>query len=492
MFGTATSQNATNELRAAGVQVAANTTRLLADLAEGRIPPGSLILAGDPEQLAAVEGGGAMALLADRLGYVQLAEPVRFAAGWERGASLRLRQGDATALDEYDQHGRIRGAPPDQAMDQAARAYVASYLAGRDVLLMAADWARCRELSVRIRGDLIHLGLVDGGRTIRIADGAEASAGDLIICRRNDHAVEAGEPGRALANGDVLRIEAITPGGIMVRRRLDPDRPTGHRRFTDRAFHYTGYQSADLAYAITGHSAQGATVHTGIALVTGTEDRQWLYPAMTRGTNVNLAFAFTTPAQPADPQPGIRPAPELGRYDRTRQQHDGYQPDPADGPQPDGPHRREPVAVLADVLGRDGAELSASAIRQRNLANADHLGILHAIWTAETRCARHDRYRDLVMDALPPGYRHELSPRTAGCTALCTPPNWPAWTPPRSSAPPSPPGTWPEPGTSPPSSTRGSAHPSTRCCPSPKTRGPAASRACPTRNGAATWPRSPP
>ena len=90
VFGTATSQNATNELRAAGVQVAANTTRLLADLIEGRIPPGSLItidegsmvsmahlaalagyaarngcklvLAGDQEQLAAVEGGGAMML----------------------------------------------------------------------------------------------------------------------------------------------------------------------------------------------------------------------------------------------------------------------------------------------------------------------------------------------------------------------------------------------------------------------------------------------
>ena len=65
-----------------------------------------------PGTLAAVEGGGAMALLADRLGYVQLAEPVRFTAAWERAASLRLRQGDATALDDYDQHGRICGAPP--------------------------------------------------------------------------------------------------------------------------------------------------------------------------------------------------------------------------------------------------------------------------------------------------------------------------------------------------------------------------------------------
>ncbi len=437
VFGTATSQNAANELRAAGVQVAANTTRLLATLPEGRIPPGSLIvadegsmisithlaalteyaarnrcklvLAGDQEQLAAVEGGGAMTLLADRLGYVQLAEPVRFTAEWERAASLRLRQGDATALDEYDQHGHIRGAPPDQATDQAARAYVASYLSERDVLLMAADRARCRELSARIRDDLLHLGLVDNSRTIRIAEGAEASAGDLIICRRNDHAIEAGEPRRALANGDILRIEAVNSRGIMVRRLLEPDRTTEQRRFTDRAFCYTGYWSSDLAYAITGHSAQGATVHTGIALVTGTEDRQWLYPAMTRGTDTNLAYVFTTPARPADPQPGARPAPELDRYERLRRERAGYLPDEPSPASPDRAGQREPIAVLADILSRDRAELSASAIRQRNLANADHLATLHAIWTAETQAARHDRYRDLVAAALPPGHRQPLS-----------------------------------------------------------------------------------
>ena len=52
VFGTATSQNATNELRAAGVQVAANTTRLLTDLTEGRIPPGSLILADEGSMIS--------------------------------------------------------------------------------------------------------------------------------------------------------------------------------------------------------------------------------------------------------------------------------------------------------------------------------------------------------------------------------------------------------------------------------------------------------
>ena len=52
VVGTATSQNATNGLRAAGIQVTANTTRLLADLQRGRIPPGSLILADEGSMIS--------------------------------------------------------------------------------------------------------------------------------------------------------------------------------------------------------------------------------------------------------------------------------------------------------------------------------------------------------------------------------------------------------------------------------------------------------
>ena len=275
---------------------------------------------------------------------------------------------------------------------------------------MAADWARCRELSARIRDDLIHLGLVDAGRTIRIADGAEASAGDLIICRANDHRLEAGEPGRALANGDILRIEAITRRGIMVRRLLDPDPATGQRRFTDRAFRYDGYQSSDLAYAVTGHSAQGATVHTGIALVTGTEDRQWLYPAMTRGTDANLAFVFTTPARPADPQPGTRPAPELDRYDRIRRERAGY--------------LRRPALACAARTGRTSASRSpcSPTSSAATAPNCPPPRSGSATWPTPTtspsctrsgppkpHAARHDRYRDLVTAALPPGHRQPLS-----------------------------------------------------------------------------------
>ena len=130
---------------------------------------------------------------------------------------------------------------------------------------------------------------------------------------------------------------------------------------------------------------------------------------MTRGTDTNLAYVFTTPARPADPQPGSRPASELGRYERLRRERAGYLPDEPSPASPDRAAQREPIAVLADVLSRDGAELPGSAIRQRNLANADHLATLHAIWAAETQAARHDRYRDLVTAALPPGRRQPLS-----------------------------------------------------------------------------------
>jgi hypothetical protein len=137
---------------------------------------------------------------------------------------------------EYDQHGRIHGGDPEQTMDAAAAAYTALAAAGTDTLLMAAGHALRRELNRRIRHDLVALGIVSDRPAVRIADGTQACPGDLIICTGNDHTTEAGEPGRALANGDLLRIEAVTRDGLIVRRALDADPRTGLRRWTDRRF----------------------------------------------------------------------------------------------------------------------------------------------------------------------------------------------------------------------------------------------------------------
>ena len=363
---------------------------------------GKVILAGDTGQLQAVENGGGMSLLADALGYVRLAEPVRFRSDWEQQASLRLHDGDTTVLAEYDQHGRIFGGDPEQMMDAAAAAYVALAADGTDVLLMAADHALRRELCRRIRDDLIALGVVAAGPAVRIADGAQASAGDLITCTRNDHQVEAGEPGRTLANGDLLRVEAVTAGGLVVRRALDADPATGQRRWTDRTFLYPHFGDAELGYAVTDHVAMGRTVHTGLAVITGTEDRQHAYVALTRGTDANYAYVFTLSPKLADPVPGPRPAPELARYDKIVAERAGV-PAPETGPAQPG----TALGVLATVLDHDGQQLSATQTRSQALADADHLALLHAIWTAETTPARQQRYRALLLAALPPEHRRE-------------------------------------------------------------------------------------
>ena len=166
VYGLTTSQAARNVLRGAGVDLADNTADFLGHLAGRReargartVRPGTLLLldeasmmsmadmaaimrlaaerdckvliTGDHEQLAAVEGGGGMMMLTRRMGYVQLAEPVRFTSEWERDATLRLRAGDVSVLAQYEEQGRLRGGDPDEAMELACRAFVADQLAGQ-------------------------------------------------------------------------------------------------------------------------------------------------------------------------------------------------------------------------------------------------------------------------------------------------------------------------------------------------------------------------
>ena len=363
-----------------------------------------VILAGDTQQLQAVENGGGLSLLAEALGFVQLAEPVRFRAGWEQAASLRLRDGDTSVLAEYDQHARITGGEPEQMMDAAAADYLALTLDGTDVLLMAADHALRRELSRRIRDDLIRLGIVRAGPAVRIADGAAASAGDLIICTRNDHTVQAGEPGRTLANGDLLRIDAVTPGGLIVRRALDADPATGQRRWTGQQFLYADYQRRRAG--LRGHRPRRPKPHRDRR--PGRDHRHRGPPARLRradprhrhqhGLRVHRVPEARRPG--AGPAPGPRTGPLRPDHRRTRS--------PARPPCPPTRGRTgDALAVLAGVLDRDGQQLSASQTRQQALANADHLAILNAIWTDQTTPAREQRYRDLLLASLPPEHRRE-------------------------------------------------------------------------------------
>jgi hypothetical protein len=141
-------------------------------------------------------------------------------------------------------------------------------------------------------------------------------------------------------------------------------------------------------------------------VITGTEDRQHAYVALTRGTDANHAYVFTASPKRADPVPGPRAAPELARYDTISAERAG-DPAPATPPATAG----TALGVLSAVLERDGQQRSAIQARSQALADADHLALLHAIWTAETSPAREQRYRDLLAAALPPGCHAWPGPR---------------------------------------------------------------------------------
>ena len=193
-------------------------------------------------------------------------------------------------------------------------------------------------------------------------------------------------------------------------------------------------------------------MHTGLAVITGTEDRQHAYVALTRGTDTNMAYVFTVSPKLADPVPGPRPAPELARYDRITAERTG-------GPAP---------AAAADPAG-DGtgcARRRAGTRRPAALRHPDPAA------SPGRRRPPGDPARDLDRRDRPgpraalPGAAHEHP--AARLPAAAQPPGQMAVADParrrtgrpgrqrRSWPPPSPNGTWPEPATSPASSTPGS------------------------------------
>jgi hypothetical protein len=349
------------------------------------------LTAGDQEQLQAVQEGGAMGLQARKHGFLQLAEPVRFTHQWERDATLRVRAGDASVADVYDQQGRIIGGRPEEVLEGAAQAAVSLLADGQDVILMARSRDHVRELSRRVRDELTRLGVVEPGRTVPLAEGARAGVHDLIVNRKNDHRA-------GLANGDIVRIEEIGEDGrVLVRKATGRDPRTGAPVFGGAAISRASLRQFDGAYARTVHTAQGGQGTTGITVVTGDEDRQWFYPAMTRGTDANYAFVMNTSPRKSDTAAGPQAAPEIARYDWLQRFREGLPAADTDERAAEG---REAAAVLAAVIARDGTELSATEYRERQLANADHLGLLDAMWEDATAGPRTERYRQMLGEVL--------------------------------------------------------------------------------------------
>jgi hypothetical protein len=354
-----------------------------------------VIVTGDPMQLQAVDTGGGMTLLAGALGHVQLSEAGRFRHAWEAEASLRLRDGDVTVLTGYREHGRLHAGQAEDILEDAARAWLHDHLNGQHALLMAGTDALAAELARRVRGDLIAWGIVSDGLAVELRDGAQASPGDRIMARKNANRIDAGQPGRGLANRDILRIISIGPV-VEVQRLTGRDAATGQESWSASFLLRQAYlrESAQLAYAVTFHAAEGQTVDSGIAVFTGEEDRQAVNVGMTRGRNRNEAWVITG-WRTADPAPGPRSAAELERYDRLSRERAGL---------PDCQHPAAGIAAAEEVLGqcmaRDGRQMSATDTRAAEWSDADRLDVLNVQWQHVTRDAAQRRYEAAVREVL--------------------------------------------------------------------------------------------
>lgn len=244
-----------------------------------------VLLVGDPRQLQSVEAGGAFALLVDRRPNTpQLTEIHRFSHEWEKDASLALSRGDVEVISTYARHHRIREGLTDQMLDVAYEAWRADSSGGLASILVTESSHAVRALNERARADRLLLdGAVDS-REVHLADGSQASVGDVVITRRNDRTLRT-TSGNWVKNGDRWRITDIRRDSTVVISRLDTRR-TGR---TVLSAEYVA-QHLDLGYAVTAHRAQGITVGTSHVVVTPSTSRENLYVAMTRGRESNIAY----------------------------------------------------------------------------------------------------------------------------------------------------------------------------------------------------------
>jgi hypothetical protein len=355
---------------------------------------GSVRLVGDDQQLTAVAASGVFRDLAEQgsaLGTtVRLAELHRFSDAHEAAATLGIRTGDPAALEHYLEHGRVHVGDAGSATDHAFDAWRADVAAGRSSLLLAASRDTVRELNEQARADRLARLAALPGREAVLADGTRASAGDVIITRRNDRSLR-GRDGSWVKNGDRWVVQTVDHNGDLHVAQAGHRAGRAGGKLVLPAEYVGGH--VQLGYASTIHGAQGATVDTTHTVVNGVESRQGLYVALSRGRHEN--HLYLTDDEPAP---------------------DGFALDP--------PADHGPREVLARILERDdraeSATRSSSADPARELARAiqqyeDVLPLLAEHVLGDTKM----RALDSAFESWMPSLTNQLSyPTLRGQVAL--------------------------------------------------------------------------
>jgi conjugative relaxase-like TrwC/TraI family protein len=320
-----------------------------------RAAEAKVLLVGDWAQLQSVDAGGAFSLLAaTRSDTPELTEIHRFIHEWEKTASLDLRDGHAEVIGAYARHDRLREGSTDQMLDAAYNAWRTDTRAGLDSVLVTEAAHAVQALNERARAERILTGETQDGREAALAEGTKASAGDIVITRRNDRRLRSLNGGW-VRNGDRWTvIDVRNDGSITVRR---PDRRSRARVLLPPAY---VREHVHLGYAVTAHRAQGITVDTAHVIATARTTRENLYVSMTRGRASNIAYVALD--QPDESH--ARPEPENVTA-RT---------------------------VLYGVLQHSGAELSAHQTIKCQQETWSSVAQLAAEYETLAAAAQHDRW----------------------------------------------------------------------------------------------------
>jgi hypothetical protein len=288
-------------------------TRLLEHAHEAQA---KVVLVGDDRQLAAIDAGGGFRALRLRLSASELTENRRQQQAWEREALDLIRGGLVEeAVAAYQAHDRVVAADSKPAatlallQDWWAAWQDAEHDPSQQVIVLAARRAEvdrlnsaCQEL-LAARGRLGHEGLQ--------AEDRHLAVGDRVVCGHNAIA-ELG-----VANGSRGTITALDPDARTLTIRLDGAdgrEVTLPRSYLDGRGRGERNRRVDLAYATTGHRAQGLTRGRALVRLTGTEDVNWLYVQLSRARQDTRLYAVVGP----EPQ-------GTGELDLPdREQPDGY------------------------------------------------------------------------------------------------------------------------------------------------------------------------
>jgi conjugative relaxase-like TrwC/TraI family protein len=270
------------------------TTDLLQLLTATTQAGAKTVLVGDQYQLAPVKArGGMFAQLCADLPWTQHLSAVwRMRDPDERAASLALRNGGPAsirrAIGWYCKNDRLHCGDQITMAADALSAYNRDVAAGKDALLLCDTTDMADALNQRLHHDTIE----SDAPTVTGARGHRIAVGDLILTRHNDATIELRNTDDPAAeqslvrNGQRWQVTHINPkNNGLAARRLD-DNAMG--------VFFSDYvrQHITHGYALTVHSAQGATADTTHAVLGENTTRSMLYVAMTRGRHTNAVNLY--------------------------------------------------------------------------------------------------------------------------------------------------------------------------------------------------------